>query len=105
VVDVLERWTSPESGAVYPVRWRIASATAAIDLDVDRLLDAQELRTSFTYWEGAVSVRGTRTGRATAGHGYVEMTGYAGSMRGVFQGTAGGPAPKEGRRWRRTILS
>jgi len=83
-VDVLERWTSPESRASYPVRWRIASAAAALDLEVNRRLDAQEMRTSFTYWEGAVSVRGTSEGNAVAGEGYVEMTGYAGTMLGVF---------------------
>ena len=83
-VDVLERWTSPESRASYPVRWRIASAAAALDLEVNRRLDAQEMRTSFTYWEGTVSVRGTSEGKAVTGDGYVEMTGYAGTMLGVF---------------------
>jgi predicted secreted hydrolase len=83
-VEVLERWKSASSGAVYPVRWRIVSAAAELDLEVDRRLDDQELRTSFTYWEGAVSVRGTSLGLAVDGAGYVEMTGYAGSMRGVF---------------------
>jgi predicted secreted hydrolase len=83
-VDVLDRWTSPESGAVYPVRWRIVSVEAGLDLEVDRRLDTQELRTSFTYWEGAASLRGTSLGRAVLGSGYVEMTGYAASMRGVF---------------------
>jgi len=83
-VEVLDRWTSPESGATYPVRWRIASAVAEIDLEVDRRLDAQELRTSFTYWEGAVAVKGRSKARPVDGAGYVELTGYAGSMRGVF---------------------
>lgn len=83
-VEVLDRWTSPESGAVYPVRWRVVSEPASVDLEVDRRLDAQELRTSFTYWEGAVTLRGTSRGHAVAGAGYVEMTGYAASMHGVF---------------------
>jgi predicted secreted hydrolase len=83
-IEVLDRWTSPDSGAVYPVRWRIVSRVAGLDLEVDRRLDAQELRTSFTYWEGAVSLRGTSRGRPVLGTGYVEMTGYAASMRGVF---------------------
>jgi predicted secreted hydrolase len=83
-VEVLERWTSRESGASYPVRWRLVSGPAALDLEVDRRLDGQEMRTSFTYWEGAVGVRGTSAGRAVAGDGYVEMTGYAGTMQGVF---------------------
>jgi predicted secreted hydrolase len=82
-IEVLDRWKSA-SGALYPVRWRIVSAAADVDLEVDRRLDDQELRTSFTYWEGAVSLRGTSQGRAVQGAGYVEMTGYAGSMAGVF---------------------
>lgn len=83
-VEVLDRWTSPESGAAYPVRWRVVSEAASLDLEVDRRQDAQELRTSFTYWEGAVSLRGSSLGRAVSGAGYVEMTGYAASMHGVF---------------------
>ena len=42
------------------------------------------MRTSFVYWEGAVRLSGTRAGRAVSGHGYVELTGYARSMQGVF---------------------
>ena len=57
-------------------------AAAGLALEVDRRLDAQELRTSFTYWEGAVSLA-ERAG-TPSGRGYVEMTGYARSMRGVF---------------------
>jgi predicted secreted hydrolase len=83
-LDVLDRWTSPESGATYPVRWRLRSAAAALDLEVERRLNAQEMRASFTYWEGAVLVRGTSEGRPTGGEGYVELTGYAGGMKGVF---------------------
>ncbi len=42
------------------------------------------MRTSFTYWEGAVQVSGTSRGRTLSGRGYVELTGYAKSMQGVF---------------------
>jgi predicted secreted hydrolase len=83
-VEVLDRWKSARSGALYPVRWRIVSPVAGLDLEVDRRLDDQELRTSFTYWEGAVGLRGTSQGRSVSGTGYVEMTGYAASMQGVF---------------------
>ena len=34
--------------------------------------------TGVVYWEGACSVRGTRSGRPIAGRAYVELTGYAG---------------------------
>jgi predicted secreted hydrolase len=83
-VEVLDRWRSPESGATYPVRWRVVSAVAELDLEVDRRLESQELRASFTYWEGAVTVNGKSQGRPVFGVGYVELTGYASSMRSVF---------------------
>jgi predicted secreted hydrolase len=83
-VEVLDRWTSPESGAVYPSRWRIEVPKAALVLEVEPRLPAQEMRTSFTYWEGAVGVEGSGGGRPLAGRGYVELTGYAGTMQGVF---------------------
>jgi predicted secreted hydrolase len=50
---------------------------------VPRVAD-QEMRTSFTYWEGAVAVSGTASGHPVSGQGYVELTGYARSMQGVF---------------------
>lgn len=84
VVEVLERWTSPVARASYPVRWKVTVPSAGMTLDVDRRLDDQEMRTSFTYWEGAVAVSGSTRGRPVAGAGYVEMTGYAGTMEGVF---------------------
>ena len=39
---------------------------------------------SYQYWEGAVSIEGSRAGVAVNGYGYVEMTGYAGSFEGEF---------------------
>ena len=36
----------------------------------------QELDVSFRYWEGAVTVAGTRRGTPVTGRGYVELTGY-----------------------------
>ena len=75
-------WTSPESGAAYPVAWRIAVPSLGVDLEAVAAVDAQEMRTDrstgVTYWEGAIDVRGTRRGNAVAGSGYLEMTGYAG---------------------------
>ena len=39
---------------------------------------------SYTYWEGAAKVGVTRNGQRVAGNGYVELTGYAGSMNEQF---------------------
>jgi predicted secreted hydrolase len=83
-VEVLDRWRSAESGAEYPSRWRISAPAVGVDLRVLPWIADQELRSSFVYWEGAVRVEGTSGGLAVTGQGYVELTGYARSMQGVF---------------------
>lgn len=78
-------WTSPASGAAYPVEWKVALPRESLELTVTPALEAQELvgtRTSVKYWEGAVDVKGTRGGTPITGRGYLEMTGYAGSAMG-----------------------
>jgi predicted secreted hydrolase len=77
-------WRSPETGGVYPAGWRIEVPSAGLDLTVTPLLADQENRLSFTYWEGAVEVAGMASGTPVAGRGYVELTGYTGSMQGQF---------------------
>jgi predicted secreted hydrolase len=81
---VERRWTSPATGAVYPARWRLVVASEELDLRVEPWLADQEMRTSFVYWEGAVRVSGSASGRVIDGQGYVELTGYGRSMQGVF---------------------
>ena len=77
-------WRSPETDARYPARWRLTVPAEDLLLDVAPQLAAQEMRTSFTYWEGAVRLEGTSRGTPITGRGYVELTGYARSMQGVF---------------------
>jgi predicted secreted hydrolase len=36
--------------------------------------------TNITYWEGSVGVQGSTEHGAVSGAGYVELTGYAGSL-------------------------
>jgi predicted secreted hydrolase len=36
--------------------------------------------TGVTYWEGSVSIRGTKGANPIKGQGYVELTGYAESF-------------------------
>ncbi len=83
-IEVLRRWTSRETGATYPSRWRLVVPAEGLDLLVEPSLDAQEMRTSFLYWEGAVRVSGTAGRAARLGQGHVELTGYARSMHGLF---------------------
>jgi predicted secreted hydrolase len=75
---------SSGSGAVYPIAWRVEIPREDIALSVSTPLPGQELdataSTGVAYWEGLVDVEGTRRGGAVTGRGYLEMTGYAGSM-------------------------
>jgi predicted secreted hydrolase len=77
-------WRSPDTGAIYPARWTIRVPALELEIEIVPRLAAQELVLAYSYWEGAVGVEGRRAGRPVAGSGYVELTGYAGSMRGQF---------------------
>jgi predicted secreted hydrolase len=85
-IDVLDHWTSRESGGRYPSRWRVRVPSTVLDLLVEPWVADQEMRTSFAYWEGAVRVGDIPASgpRPLEGSGYVELTGYASSMQGVF---------------------
>lgn len=77
-------WRSPASGATYPLPLRLEAWGESFTL-VPILLD-QELRTGrstgITYWEGACRVL-DGAGREV-GEAYVELTGYAHSLKGRF---------------------
>jgi predicted secreted hydrolase len=75
-IEVVDHWTNAE-GDRYPSGWRLRVPDLDVELAVHPVLAAQELETTIRYWEGAVDATGTRAGRALAGHGYVELTGYA----------------------------
>ncbi len=83
-VDVAATWRSPRSGATYPARWTVTVDQVGLRLEVEPYLADQEMIVSYTYWEGAVRVQGERDGDRVSGTGYVELTGYAGSMQGEF---------------------
>jgi predicted secreted hydrolase len=82
VVEVTDTWRSPHSGATYPAQWTIIVPSEDLILEVTPYLSDQELDASFIYWEGAVKVVGEHAGDVVSGNGYVELTGYAQSMRG-----------------------
>ena len=80
-LTVLDTWKSPYSKAVYPAVWRLQVYPGRIDLNIHPNLADQEMRTLNStgeiYWEGSVSVTGTKAGKPVTGKGYVELTGYA----------------------------
>jgi len=77
----LAYWTSPHSGARYPIQWGLRIPSLELDLAVTAGLEDQEMRTPHStgvvYWEGSVRARGTRGHEDIEGMGYVELTGYA----------------------------
>lgn len=84
-------FTAP-SGATYPVAWTIGLPREQLTLTVTTPLANQELATTgagIAYWEGMVAVNGTARGRPVRGRGYLEMTGYKGSLGRVMSATGG----------------
>jgi predicted secreted hydrolase len=79
-VQPLDYWTSPKTGARYPVRWRVTVPPLQIAVECAAAIPDQELvsKDKYTpsYWEGAVRYAGS-----VSGVGYLELTGYAGQLR------------------------
>ena len=80
-IDVLDRWKSPMSGAIYPSGWSVKVPAQQIELTLTPTVKNQELitkeSTQVTYWEGSVKVDGNYQGHPVKGMSYVELTGYA----------------------------
>ncbi|MGC2109170.1 MAG: lipocalin-like domain-containing protein [Candidatus Korobacteraceae bacterium] len=76
-----ETYTSPATHGTYPIAWRVAIPSLGLNLQLKTPLSSQELTiagyTSLAYWEGAITVSGTRKSAPVSGVGYLEMTGYA----------------------------
>lgn len=87
-LEVLDHWKSPKSAGRYPSRWRLKVASAKIEMELSPLIPSQELltegSTGIIYWEGTVAGKGTSGDRPVTCEGYVELTGYAGSLGGIF---------------------
>jgi predicted secreted hydrolase len=75
-----ESWTSPVTSARYPVAWTVEVPKLGLKLEAKTRLKSQELssggKLSPNYWEGAITIRGTRGESSLSGVGYLEMTGY-----------------------------
>lgn len=79
-IEPVRFWTSPRTGAEYPILWKLSVPELGIDLTVEPVIDDQELDTRGTtmivYWEGACRVTGRSGAEAVNGKAYVEMVGY-----------------------------
>jgi predicted secreted hydrolase len=77
-------WQSTKTKGRYPIGWRVEVPALRLDLEVTTPLEAQELALEpVAYWEGMIDARGKRDGHAVNGHGYLELTGYAGDVVGL----------------------
>jgi predicted secreted hydrolase len=79
-----------KNGAVYPIEWIVGIPSQGVELTVTTPLDDQELSlersTGIAYWEGMIDVAGKTGGGPVTGSGYLEMTGYHGSLGRVLSG-------------------
>jgi predicted secreted hydrolase len=75
-IKILDNWKSPHSKIIYPSRWHVAVPVQNLEVEVVPLINDQELNVSYRYWEGAVSINGTKNGKPISGQGYVELAGY-----------------------------
>ena len=76
-----DTYTSPVTHGVYPIAWGVTIPSLGMDLQIRTGLRSQEMTigsiASLSYWEGAITISGTKGGAALSGVGYLEMTGYA----------------------------
>ena len=75
-IQILDNWKSPHSKITYPSRWHLSIPNQNLEIEIVPLLNDQELNVSYRYWEGAVSIKGTKNGKLISGQGYVELAGY-----------------------------
>lgn len=58
-------------GREIPTHWHVTLPAKGISVEVQALNPQSWMGTSFSYWEGPVTVTGSHSGK-----GYLEMTGY-----------------------------
>ncbi|MES2571040.1 MAG: lipocalin-like domain-containing protein [Verrucomicrobiota bacterium] len=73
-----------KAGIAYPIEWKAAVPSLGLELRITTPLENQELAfPSLSYWEGLIDISGSRAGARVGGHGYMELTGYAGPLVGL----------------------
>ena len=83
-IRVTDTWQSPHTGAEYPSAWILTIPSINLSMEIQPYMDDQEMNVSYSYWEGAVGIRGMFNDKTVSGSGYVELTGYAASMEDEF---------------------
>lgn len=80
VIQDLKHWTSPASGARYPIHRRILVKPLNLDIEMTSVVPEQELDVSTTtllaYWEGAMLVKGRLGDQPIEGRAYMELVGF-----------------------------
>ncbi|MCH7984394.1 MAG: hypothetical protein IIC28_10550 [Chloroflexi bacterium] len=80
-VGSTDQWTSPSTGATYPLGWTVEVDSLGLELVLDPVVLDQEIQDGLpvgsAYWEGKVRVSGAQSGRPVTGDAYVELSGYA----------------------------
>src|SRR5436305_7741621 len=96
-VQATGEWTSAPSGGVYPAGWRLTLPGQDLVIHLMPTVADQELDTRATtgvvYWEGSQRVTAQRAGRSLGGEAYVELTGYASTLRAAPASAAAPGAP------------
>ncbi len=74
VVTSATKWKSEKTSKTYPISWNIKIPKKNIDLNVKSIVKNSEFDAKLTtynvYWEGAISVNGSHTGK-----GFIELNG------------------------------
>ena len=75
-ITAIDHWTSPATGARYPIAWRLGLQEPSLTLEIRPYLNDQELDLTVRYWEGAVRGNGRGPGGPIEAQGYLELAGY-----------------------------
>ncbi|MDR3403688.1 MAG: lipocalin-like domain-containing protein [Chthoniobacter sp.] len=79
-------WTSKASQARYPIAWQLTVPKLNLQCGISTPLESQELVLNpIAYWEGLIDLQGNHDGMKVHGHGYMELTGYAGALVGLAE--------------------
>ncbi len=76
-------WISPTSKARYPIGWQLRIDRLDLMLDLSTPVPNQELNVGVRYWEGCIRTKGELQAKPVLGEGYLELTGYEGSLPGL----------------------